>query len=116
MKIIKNISILFLTLVLSYFTSVYFGSLYKYISHDNGTWIDLSSLLGIPIGYIFFLLLLFTAFGGSKKYWWIVILLIPAAIFELYFDLAHIYIPIVIGFMGWVIGFAISKLVKNVKS
>ena len=114
MKIFKNILLLFLVLVLSYFSSVYFGNLYKAITHDHGTWIDLSSIVGIHYGYVFFLLFIFTAFGDSKKYWWIGTLLIPTIIFEVYFDwrFQYVYIPIIIGLFGWVIGFALSKIIN----
>ncbi|MBU2472973.1 hypothetical protein KKE74_02990 [Patescibacteria group bacterium] len=117
MKIIKNILLVFLVLILSYFSSIYFGNLYKNISHDYGTWIDLSSLVGIHYGYVFFLLFIFTAFGGLKKYWWIGFLLIPTVIFEVYFDwrFQYVYIPIAIGLIGWVIGFIISKIVVKLK-
>ena len=118
MKIIKNILLLFLVLILSYFFSVYFGNLYKIITHDYGTWIDLSSIVGIHYGYVFFLLFIFTVFGDSTKYWWIGILFIPTLIFETYFDLRYqyIYIPIVIGLIGWVIGFVISKIIDKLKT
>lgn len=68
-------------------------------------------LIGLPLSYSFFLPLLFTAFGGSKRYWWIGILLLPAAAFEVYFDLAHIYVPVALGFLGWTVGFSMSKAV-----
>jgi len=114
-KIIKNILLLAIVLILSYFSSIYFGSLYKNITHDYGTWIDLSSIVGFHYGYIFFLLVAFAAFGDKTKYWWIGALLIPAVAFEIYFDLnlRYIYIPVVIGLVGWGIGFLISKVVKK---
>ena len=72
--------------------------------------------IGFIFSYIFFVLLVFTAFGDSKKYWWIGILLIPAVIFELYFDSERIYIPIVAGLLGWLIGFAIYKVSSILRS
>jgi hypothetical protein len=65
------------------------------------------------LSYIFSLLLFFTAFGDSNKYWWIGILLIPAAAFEIFFDWQHIYIPIILGLAGWIIGYGISKLIPK---
>lgn len=121
MKILKNIGknilLIFLVLILSYLFSVHFGNLYKTITHDYGTWIDLSSIVGIHYGYVFFLLLIFTCLGGSKKYWWIGILIIPTLIFEIYFDwrFQYIYIPIIIGLIGWGIGFVASKVITRTK-
>ena len=116
-NLIKNIAILIVALVFSYFVAVYFGNFYVYFfpqSSSGGSFFSTPKavenfLLGFPLAYIFFLALLFTAFGGSKKYWWIGVLLIPAVIFEVYFDLSHIYFPIALGLIGWLLGFLIQK-------
>ena len=89
-NIFKNIGLLVLVLGGSYLTASFIGNVYQKLFKDYGSWIDVSSLIGLPLGYIFFLTLIFTAFGGAKKYWWISIGLIPAALFEVYFDLSHI--------------------------
>src|SRR3989344_88144 len=113
MKIVKDIIVFVGVLIVSYFLAPVFGSLYSYFFPNNlGGALPTSvtvALLGFPLAYIFFLTLLFTAFGGQKKYWWIIILLIPAAIFEVYFDFSHIYFPILLGLLGWLIGFGISR-------
>lgn len=110
-NVIKNIAILFAVLVLAYFLSTYFGVLYEnLIGSLRGSFVDLRSVFGLPLSYAFLLTLLFTAFGGSKKYWWIGILLIPAVIFEVYFDLSHIYFPIILGLGGWLLGFLARKI------
>lgn len=113
MKFIKNLLIVILTLVISYLVSPWAGNVYQYVSNDPGTWVDLRGVFGLPLAYIFFLTLLFTAFGDTKKYWWIGTLLIPALWFEIYFDLSHIYFPIALGLVGWLIGFGISKLLAH---
>lgn len=107
--LIKTI-ILIVVLVSSYFSSVVAGDLYEKISGDPGTWVNLKPLMGLPLSYVFFLSLFFTAFGGAKKYWWIGILLIPAAAFEIYFDLSHIYFPILLGIAGWVLGYLVLTI------
>jgi len=114
-KIIKNIVLLITSLVLVYLFSGYSVKIYKFFYPFSGgagisVW-DLTPIFVLPLEYIFFISFIFTAFGDLKKYWWIGILLIPAAIFELYFDLAHIYIPIIIGLVGWAIGFILSKII-----
>ena len=120
MKIIKNIGLLAVLLMTSYFLAKYFGRLYdKMVPLSGGSFIgskgDAIYLIGLPLSYIFFLTLLFTAFGGAKKYWIIGVLLIPAVIFEFYFDLAHFYIPVALALLGWLIGWGITKLIKGRK-
>ena len=120
MKIIKNIILLFLVIFLTYFFAEYFVKGYYFFYPTSGVGsvasVDFTPLIVLPLEYIFFVLFLFTAFGDSKKYWWIGILLIPSVVFELYFDLEHIYIPVAIGLIGWVIGFVISKIIDKFKT
>lgn len=118
-NILKNLGLLVCTLILSWLLGNLFSRGFIYIV--GGSSESLLSfytqtayyLVGIVLAYIFFLTLLFTAFGGVKKYWWVGVLLIPAMAFELYFDLAHIYFPVVLALLGWAIGLGISKLMKN---
>lgn len=121
-SLIKNIVLIFFSVIMAYLLSLYFGVIYDFffpksigngglfsISHESGVY-----LIGIPLSFIFFLTLLFTAFGGEKKYWWIGILLIPSVAFELYFDFSHIYFPITLGVIGWVTGLLISKILSKI--
>ena len=121
-KIIKNIVLFILVFVFSIILSHWFGQMYYSslnITQGISSFIVSESvnyyITGFILALFLFVFLFFTAFGDSTKYWWIGILLIPAIIFELYFDLEHIYIPIVIGLIGWVIGFVISKIIGNIK-
>jgi|SRR3989338_3952325 len=109
MVILKNLLLVFFALLISYLISPWVGALYQNVTNDPGTWADVASIFGLVVAYIFLITLLLTAFGGQKKYWWIIILLIPAAIFEVYFDFSHIYFPILLGLLGWLIGFGISR-------
>jgi hypothetical protein len=95
--------------------SIFFGELYNRIFSQSGTYVDMRVLSGIPFAYIFFLLLLFTAFGDAKKYWWITIALIPAVLFEVAFDLQHIYFPVAIGLVAWLLGKGVNMLVAKYK-
>lgn len=115
-NLIKNLGILFVVVVSAFIFAGLFGKAYSlffnlaggfsgFIAPDFfGNFLD-----GISRSYIFFLTLLFTMFGGEKKYWVIGVLLIPAVVFEVYFDLSHIYFPIMLGVIGWLLGLAIRK-------
>lgn len=116
MKILKNVLLVLIAGIASYGFSYTFGSLYGSFFVIGG-WVDMTSLIGWPLAYIFFLTFLFTAFGGEgkTKYWWIGILLIPALALEVYLDPAHIYFPILLGILGWGIGWGIRGLVRRSK-
>jgi len=121
MKIIKNFIILIVSLLLSHFLAVYVGTLYNNLFPNvigtGGIFMVPKEfgyyVIGIIISYIFFLTLLFTAFGGKHKYWWIGILLIPAAVVEFYFDLSHIYVPILLALAGFLLGHLISRFFEK---
>lgn len=122
MEIIKKIIFLVIVLVLSLLLATQFGIVYIYLfpQKTGGGFFTIPDnagdyLIGVPLSYIFFLTLLFTAFGGAKRYWWIGILLIPAAAFEVYFDLPHIYFPATLGIIGWSLGFLLSKAANRTK-
>jgi hypothetical protein len=121
MKIIKNLSLLLISFILSYLVSgLFFGKIYEVLyGGSSGLFIIYEGIAKLffvfVLVFIFSMVLLFTAFGDRKKYWWIGILLIPAALFEIYFDFQHIYIPILLGLIGWGIGFGIRKLVSPKK-
>ena len=117
MKFLKLLALYLVTVVGSFLVSPYFGAVYAKLFPENlgaGLPTDFSEiLLGTPLAYTFFLTLLFSAFGGKGKWWWIGILLIPALWFEVNFDLTHLYFPIALGILGWLIGFGIQKLIKK---
>jgi hypothetical protein len=112
-SIFKNLGLLLVSLVAAYLTASFTGNTYQKLFKDYGSWVDVSSLIGLPLAYIFSLTLLFTAFGGAKKYWWIGIGLIPAVLFEVYFDLQHIYFPLAIGLVAWLLGKGLSLLIEK---
>ena len=117
---LKSAGIYILVLVPSYYLSFFFGVFYSFFLNKS-LHITLPanafvSFVGLPLAYIFFLTFLFTAFGDKHKYWWIGILLIPALWFEISFDLSHLYFPIAIGLLGWLIGLGISKLLPASKT
>ena len=120
MKIMRNLVLLFGSMIISYFLAGYFyHSLYGFVYGDSdggffAIYVEAAKVLIILVlSFIFFTPLLFTSFGDSKKYWWIAISLIPALFFEIYFGLGYIYIPIIAGLIGWGIGFTISRVVSK---
>lgn len=117
MQIIKKFFIIVFTLVLSYYTAPVSIEIYEFLFNMEGGFffMDFSIIAGIPLSYIFFLVLLFTVFGEKYKYLWMSILLIPAVIFEVYFDLLHIYFPIILGLIGWFLGWLILMIWKKVR-
>ena len=105
MKFIKFFVIILLAIILGLLFSPWFGFLYysSFPFESSGSFIGSKSLVGIPIGYTFFIVLFFTFFGGIKKYWWMGVLLLPALFIEVLLDLRHIYFPIIIGLLGWLL-------------
>lgn len=108
-RFLINIVILLAVIVISDYFSGEVGLLYERV-FGGGGFLDFKAIIGFPLVYIFFLALLFTAFGGTKKYWWIVVLLIPVAAFELYFETEHIYLPIMLGAGGWLLGYLVLTI------
>ncbi len=114
-KFLITLSWLFCTIIFG----IPFGLLHKFLIPQKGESIFLISegasnlFTGLTWSYIFFLTLLFTAFGGAKKYWWIGFALIPAVLFEVVFDLQHLYFPIAIGLVGWLVGRGLAWLVEK---
>ena len=119
MKILKNVLGIIIVILVTHFSAIYIGMIYSYffpkaigggglflVSQEFGLY-----LAGLTVAYSFSLFLLFTACSGKEKYWWMGILVLPALVFEIYFDPYHIYFPIILGFLGWLIGLGVKKLI-----
>lgn len=117
--IIKNILLLAVVLVLSYFTAVYFGSWYdKFSPQSDDSWFSLGKqqlifLVGMPFAYIFFTTLLFQSFGFGNRNKWTGWLLVPALLFFASGDIQHIYLPILLGLIAFGLAFIIRKVFKR---
>ncbi len=116
MDLLKKLFYFFCSILLAYLTAYSFGKFYVYILNLSirDTLFGISPhaavyILGAVLSYIFFITFLFTALTTKHKYWWIGILLIPAFIFECFFDLSHIYFPIILALIGWGLGSLIYK-------
>ena len=116
-NLIKNILLLIVALVLSYFTAQYFGGWYDKFSplYDNTLGLGkeaLKFITGIPFAYIFFTTLLFQSFGFGNRNKWTVWLLVPPFLFFASGDIQHIYLPIVLGLIAFGIAILIRKVLK----
>lgn len=118
---IKNITLLVVVLVLSYFTSMQFGFWYSDLTGGlGGTWIGAKgtweSIIGFPFAYIFFLILLFKLFALGNKNKWLIWLLVPALLFFGSGDLKHIYLPILLGLISFGLAQIINIVVAKFKT
>ena len=118
---VKNILLLVVALVLSYFTATYFGSWYDYFSslHDY-SWFSLTKqelifITGIPFAYVFFTTLLFQSFGFGNRNKWTGWLLAPALLFFASGDLKHVYLPIALALAAFGLAFVVQKVFKGNK-
>lgn len=116
MSYIKNLGLLVIVLVLSYFTAEYFGNLYNYFVpqyDDSLLGLPRESAIafsGVPFAYVFFTIFIFKLFGNHNKNKWILILLLPALIIYLLNGIRFIYLPIILG----LIAFGLAKIVSMV--
>ena len=116
---LRNLLLLAGTLVLCYYTSVYFGSLYDSFtpgSIDSGALIGTprawQEIIGFPFAYIFFIPLLFKLFGAGKINNWITWLLAPALLFFAASDLKYLYLPIALGLLGYGLALLLRKIFR----
>src|SRR3989344_2543922 len=116
---IKNISLnillLILALIISYYTAPFFGGWYDKISPQyDFSFFNLGKesvlfIVGFPISYVFLITILFSTFGFGRRKVWTGILLTPAVLLWLNADLRHIYIPIILIVIAWVLGLGLRK-------
>mgnify|MGYP001612680089 CR=1 FL=1 len=119
---LKNILLLVLVLVLSYYTLPYFGLLLDYFipgTLGDTAWIGTPaawrSLIGTPFAYIFFLTIIFQSFALGNRNKWTLWLLSPALLFFASGDLKHIYLPIILGLIALGLSILLQKIFKTGK-
>ena len=111
MKLLKNFCFVGISIIVSAAFSGWVGyGLLNRVSFAS-SYLDFSSIYALAYLYTLLIVFLFTAFGDRHKYWWIGISLIPAAAIEL-LEYYHVYIPIIVGLTAWVVGYAISNILK----
>jgi len=115
-SILKNLLLVVLAVLAGYLLATYFGQIYNYfVPQNNDSIFSLSQkaiywLAGFPFAYTLFIPFLFQAFGAQHKKTWVIVLLVPAALLWLASDLAHIYLPVILGAIGWFLGKGINKI------
>lgn len=118
---IKNIGLVFASLLLGFFGASIFGHLYNSILQAGfggglmGTVSSLEFIVGAPISFVFFLVLLFQLFGDQGKYWWIGIPVLALLAVALYLDPENIFFSVVTILVGAGLGWGIRKVVLSLK-
>ena len=118
MKFLKNVILLAVVLVLSYYTAGYFGYYYDKLAPGSlsGGWIGSDAswqyIIGFPFAYILFTILGFQTLASGDRNKWTIWLLVPSLLFFGSGDIKHIYLPIILG----LIALAVVKLVHVIIS
>jgi len=116
-SIIRNLLLFVAVLILSYITAPYFGSWYDKFSPQYGSWIVSKDyavfVAGLPVAYVFFTPFLFELFGTVNKRKWILWLMIPPALMWIEADRYYLYIPIIVGLVGFFAAQIINLIIKK---
>jgi hypothetical protein len=111
----KNVLLLVIVLVLSYLTAGYFGLLYNvFVPYYENSFFSApkeSALLfnGFIFAYLFFFILVFQLLNKNNRL--ALLLLLPAMGFFI-IDWAHIYLPIVLGLIAWILATMFRKIFR----
>lgn len=114
-----NLGVIVVSVVLSAIFSSFVGDFYNNLTQSGlggGLYGDESFwelVLGFPLALIFFFAVLFSAIGKDKWKKWLYWSLVLPFLFELIFDLSHIYIPITLALIGYGIGLGVRKLLRR---
>jgi hypothetical protein len=114
----KNLVWLLIAIVLSHYTSFYFGSLYSYFTSQDVMFMELPFTLiiastGTLFAFIFLIVFIFSLFGFRKNRKWIMCSLIVPALLWLSSDVYDIYLPIIIGLVGFGLAFEFRRIFKS---
>ena len=122
MNFLKNIALLAVVLILSYFTAHWFGAWYDKFSplHDSSIFpmntYQLQLIVGSLFGYLFFTILIFQLFGYGNRNKWTLWLLLPPFLFFGSGDIRHLYLPIILGLVALGLATLINKLLLKPKT
>jgi len=116
--VILKVVIIIVGILFAYYLAYSFGVFYNSLFPKaiGAGWIGSSdsiySLVGLPLSSIFFLTMVFRGILQKFKFL-IFIIILPFFIWEFYIDLSHVYVPIILGVLGWSLGMVINKLISR---
>ncbi len=86
--------------------------LYNYLFHEGGShWgFNGTGIIALLLNYTFFVPLLFFPLASHNPYRLISILLIPIILTEIGSGFAHLWLFLLFGFSGWLLGWGILKV------
>jgi len=121
MKLAIKVILFLVTVFLSYLTAYYFGFAFEKLFPEvfSGGWIgsyrSLFVIRGFSLTLLLFLSFVLRAFltESRKKSLYS---LLPIFAWEFYLDVDHIYVPIILGAIGWFLGEGIRKLIGKKKT
>jgi len=121
MNFVKNIILLIVVLILSYFTASCFGAWYDKFAPQHDSLFGASKnitngVVGLPFAYVFFTAFLFKLFGSGNKKHWIICLLVPAGLVFGLADLQHIYLPIILSLVAFYLAKVILMIYAKTKT
>jgi hypothetical protein len=106
----RRITLIIFALLIGYYIAVPIQALYcsKLATCTGGFFgFDFGILLWMMFPYGFVVTVLYAICG--EKYWWAGIVLLPVVVIEIIIDPLHIYIPIIFGLIGWLLGTLTNK-------
>lgn len=110
----RNVLLLILVLVSCFVLAPYLGTWYDRFSYQYGGWmLDKESAVffaGLLVSYVFLIPFIFELLGTEKKRKWTVWLLVPPLLLWLSADIYYIYIPAILG----LIGFGLAHLLRKI--
>jgi hypothetical protein len=117
---LKNFLLLIAILILSHFTSYIFGSLYGYFSLQDVMFMELPFTLimastGTLLSFTFFIMFFFSLSGFRKNKKWIICSLIIPALLWLSSDIYDIYLPVIIGLVGFGLAFEFRRIFEGLR-
>lgn len=116
--VIVRLAIITLSYLGAVFVAIYFGNFYEYLfpTATSGGFIGdpdtINWIIGYPLAAIFIMTLLMHIFGGKRVWLWNLLALSPAILFE-FIDITHIYLPIILGAIAWILGVGTNKILRR---
>jgi len=115
-----NLSLVILSIIISYLLAPHFGSVYDKFSPQRGSLFGgpkevTNFVTGFPFALTFFTILLLKTVSARQVKNWIFIIGVLLIIFWAYVDGEHIYLPALIAAVAWFLGEGIRKLIARKK-